>query len=116
MRSAPLKDLKPGMVLARDVENSEGYRILARGTVLSDTKISLLEGWNVIDVLIEDAKPPAPAAQGEAVAAAADAARASRAAERLKTMFDGRLANPWMKALCAEAGKRLDLSPFWRNR
>jgi hypothetical protein len=101
------------MCLARDVENAEGYRILARGTALSETQIALLEGWGVIDVLIEDAKAPVAAPQDAPADPAAPAA-ASEAAVRLKARFEGRLANNWMKALYAEAEKRLGSSPFWK--
>ena len=99
----------PGFVLARDVEDSDGYKLLKMGTVLSNSQISLLVGWKVAEVWVEDAKAPlevpAKSVPGPAAAAAGPVFDAAR--ESLKKRFEGRLVNPWIKALYAEAEKRI---------
>jgi putative nucleotidyltransferase with HDIG domain len=57
----PLLELRPGLVLAEEVESPDGrYRLLA-GQVLTAAHIRLLRGWHAREIAI---RPPAPAKDG----------------------------------------------------
>jgi hypothetical protein len=112
VEQVPLKRLAAGMVLARDVENIEGQRILAKGTALTGTRIALLTRWGVTDVMIEPPKPAPPPKEAEPrhIDDGLDLAR-----KRLRESFQGRLANDCMKTLYTEAEKRLGSRAPWRS-
>ena len=118
MRQVDFEDLEPGFVLAKDVERADGSKLLGRGTVLSETQMALLESWKVRQVWIEDAPSPE---QEEAESAETkldqenDSPLLKAARKRLRDRFEGRLVNPWMEALYAEASERLATSRYWRS-
>lgn len=111
MRLIPLDEVEAGMVLARDVENSNGYRILGKDTVITESQIALLEGWGVLDVLIKDG--PAPSEEESAPESQGSGGHLEARREKLKKSFEGVLVNEWMNALYAEAENRLDVKRFW---
>jgi hypothetical protein len=116
MRNIKSDEYKPGLVLARDIEDAAGYKLLKVGTVLSDAQIALLVSWKVREIWVEDAKAAAAAAGGgggEARQAAKDSALEA-AKKNLRKRFEGQLVNPWMKALYAEAEKRIGEKHPWR--
>jgi len=112
VQQVPLKRLAAGMVLARDVENGEGQRILAKGTALTDTRIALLTRWHIAEVMVEPPKPAEAPKESEPrhVDDGLDLAR-----KRLRESFQGRLVNDSMKTLYTEAEKRLGSRAPWRS-
>ena len=117
MRSVKKGGFEPGLVLARDVEDAEGYKLLRKGTVLTDAHVSLLESWKVLEAWVEDqpAAQPQPEKPKQAVPQKAPANAILDAAKlRLRQRFEGSLVSPWMTALCEEAEKRLATPRFWR--
>ena len=115
MRNIKSDEYKPGLVLARDIEDAAGYKLLKVGTVLSDAQIALLVSWKVREIWVEDAKAaaaPAASAGGEARRSEVDPVLEA-AKENLRKRFEGRLVNPWMKALYAEAEKRIGEKRPW---
>ncbi len=116
MRSVKIKELKSGLILARDVEDAAGNRLLTVGTTLSKGHMALLEGWRIAEVWVEDAvtavaeapaEPETPATKDAGEEALAEAKK------RLAARFEGRERNAWMKALHEEAAKRLAAPRFW---
>jgi len=122
MKSVKVKGLKAGFVLARDVEDAAGYKLLKEGTVLSDAHVALLRSWKIPEVWVEESvrargEPEAPKA-GHAAGGdekKREDALLEEGRSRLRRRFEGRLTNPWMKALYAEAEKRLLVPRFWRQ-
>ncbi|MCD6404293.1 MAG: hypothetical protein J7M19_00535 [Planctomycetes bacterium] len=113
MHKVKIEDLETGKVTARSVEDHNGYRILAKGTVLTERQIALLVDWKVLDVWVEDevAEPDELEAAESAEEEALDKAR-----ERLAALFEGRETNAWMEALHEEAEKRLAVGRFWQEQ
>jgi hypothetical protein len=98
------------MVLAQDVENYKGARILTKGAILTDALIALLHHWKVAEVFVDPELArvePAPAPVPETDWAL------ERAKKRLAEKFDGNLVNDWMKALLDETEKRLERPKYW---
>ena len=57
MKELYLKDLQPGMMIARDVYNPNNYRImLQQGSILTETSIAHLESHGIFKVFVEDKK------------------------------------------------------------
>jgi hypothetical protein len=113
MRKVKVRELVAGMVLASDVEDANGYRILARGTVLTDSLIGRMSEWRVQEVAVEEEM----AAEEEVEQAKSDEQTAlEKAARRLKEKFEGALVNPWMESLYREAEKRLGVARYWKTR
>jgi hypothetical protein len=122
MKSVKVKGLKVGFILARDVEDAAGYKLLKEGTVLSDAHVALLRSWKIPEVWVEESARARPEAQAPKADHAADEdkkkgedALLEQERARLMRRFEGRLTNPWMKALYAEAEKRLLVPRFWRQ-
>ncbi len=113
MRKLRVEGLEAGMVLAGDVEDHEGYRILARGTVLTAKQLELLSMWRVVEVMVEDEKADQQTQQAamEAEDELLDAAR-----RRLRALFEGRVVNEWMEALLREAERRLSVPRYWKTQ
>jgi len=109
MHKVKVEELESGMILARDVEDQGGYRILGAGSKLSESQIALLESWSVIDVWIDDDTP-----EEEEPAQEADGLEEAR--ERLRARFEGRLVNEYMERLYEQAEERLAVPRFWKNR
>ncbi len=74
--------LRPGMVVGRDVKDCNGRLLVAAGAALTDNHIRVLKIWGVVEAEVEEnaqagETPPFPAAIDPAIAAAAaDAVRA----------------------------------------
>ena len=113
MRKIEVDEVQAGMILAADVEDSNGYRILSRGTVLTDKQIALLATWRVGEVVVEDA-PAEEETLEAALSADEEALKAAR--ERLAQRFEGSLTNPWMKALYEAAEARLAVPRYWKTQ
>jgi len=113
MRKLGLDELEAGMVLAVDVEVHDGFRVLARGTVLTEKQLDLLSTWNVLEVAVEDEK--ADKGAHEAAVKAEDEALAA-ARRRLAKLFEGQITNEWMEALHGEAEKRLAVPRYWQTQ
>ncbi len=113
MHKVNIEDLEAGKVTARSVEDRNGYRILAKGTVLTERQISLLVDWKVLDVWVEDevAEPEELEAAESAEEEALDEAR-----RRLASLFEGRETNTWMETLHKEAETRLTVPRFWEKQ
>ncbi|MHC4713476.1 MAG: hypothetical protein ACYTAN_09445 [Planctomycetota bacterium] len=112
MHKVKVGELEAGMVLATDVDDRNGYRILARGTVLTDSQIELLTGWRVFEVAVEEEM----AGREEVEQAKSDEQHAIEAAKRrLKEQFEGSLVNPWMESLYREAEARLEVPRYWKT-
>ncbi len=111
-QQVPLGSVTAGMVLSRDVESADGYRILAKGTVLTDSQIGLLVRWRIDDVFVDPPAPPVDrqAPEPEPVDPVLETAR-----RRLEGSFAGSLVNDWMLTLYAEAAKRLVAPRPWRQ-
>jgi len=113
------------MVLGRDVEGRDGYRLLGKGTVLTKAQVALLESWKVAEVWIEEAgdaaaaeevteaEAPAAEEQGEAKSEEDEALEAAKA--RIEKSFAGARVNAWMEALCEAATERAMKPRFWRT-
>jgi hypothetical protein len=117
MRNVKKGEFEPGLVLSRDVEDAEGYKLLRKGTVLTDAHVALLESWKVLEIWTEEQKAakPAPEKAKEAEPPRSGGNAILEAAKlRLRARFEGSLVNPWMTALCNEAEKRLATPRFWR--
>ena|GEM_PF-1367274 len=117
MRMVDFEELKPGLVLAKDVEHADGSKLLGRGTILSPAQIALLESWRVKQVWIEDG-PVAEEEEADSAETKLDEESESpvlaAARKRLRDRFKDRLVNPWMESLYAEADKRLSTPRYWR--
>ena len=48
-----LTQLKPGMVISKDVQNFQGLLLLKEGTVLTEKNIKVLKSWGVTSVEID---------------------------------------------------------------
>ncbi len=113
MHKVNVKELTAGMVLAADVEDANGYRILGRGTVLTDGLIARMAEWKVREAAVEEEM----AAEEEVEQAKSEEQTAlEKARRRLKEKFEGSLVNPWMQALHREAEARLAVPRYWRTR
>lgn len=106
-------ELEPGMVLAVDVDDHNGYRILAKGTALTQKQLELLSTWQVFEVAVEEKKAEEEV-QEAAEQAEDDALEAAK--RRLEKLFEGRLVNEWMEALHREAEKRLAVPRYWKTQ
>lgn len=113
MGKLKVDELDPGMVLAADVDDHNGYRILAKGTVLTQKQLELLLTWEVFEVVVEEKKAEEPV-QEAAKQAEDEALEAAR--RRLEKLFEGRLVNEWMEALYREAQKRLPVPRYWKTQ
>lgn len=113
MRKVDVEDLEAGMLLATDVDDHNGYRILAKGTVLTRKQIALLTTWHVLEAMVED-EVARQEELGAALSAEDEAIEAAR--KRLSSRFEGRLENIWMKALHEGAEKRLAVPRFWKTQ
>lgn len=117
MRKVAIDDLEPGMILSRDVDTQNGSRILVKGALLSETAIALLAKRRVLDVWVEDKSAVPDEAPSEEDSVDEEEAREAleAAIARLERRFEGRLVNPWMRALCEGAKERLAVPRFWRE-
>jgi len=113
MRKLGLDELEAGMVLAADVEVHDGFRVLARGTVLTERQLDLLSTWNVLEVAVEDEKADKGAHEAAVKAEDEELAAARR---RLAELFEGQITNEWMEALYREAEKRLAVPRYWKTQ
>jgi len=59
MPKIPVEQLKPGMKLARPLENSSGMVLMAEGTELTEARISKIENMGVDSVYIDGPTRPA---------------------------------------------------------
>jgi hypothetical protein len=77
-----LEDLKPGMILAADLVETDGRLLLPLGTVLTDRHLRYFQMWGVLGVEIEgdDAEAEKPAPVDPALHAAVEARLALRRA------------------------------------
>jgi riboflavin biosynthesis pyrimidine reductase len=96
-----LKDLKPGMVLAEQVRNSQGVTLLTRGKILDERNIRIMKAWGVGRIWVE----------GGAETEGSESASAEKDAElieaALRAKFAGNTDDPVMEAIMKTAGKRL---------
>ena len=53
-----IADLKPGMVLAKSVQNSQGVLLLDAETKLTKKNIRIFKSWGVIEVFIKGNQNP----------------------------------------------------------
>jgi hypothetical protein len=53
MKSLRLKDLTPGMVTAKPVQNLQGVLLLNSGVELSEKNIWIMRSWGVTEVWVE---------------------------------------------------------------
>lgn len=113
MQQVPRERLVAGMVLARDVENYQGNRILTKGAVLTDSLIALLRHWKVAEVFVEPEQPKAEEKPAQPAAAPDHALDVEK--KRLNEIFDGSLVNGWMNELRNETEKRLGVHRFWKS-
>jgi len=115
MTKVNIRELRTGMVLARDVEDDSGYKLLGKGTALTAAQIASLDGWKVIDVWVDEEKPAKESGKGAARETRREPSALEEARKRLRARFEGRLTNQWMKSLLAEAEARLSAPRFWRG-
>ncbi|MBP8695592.1 MAG: hypothetical protein KBH73_03940 [Syntrophobacterales bacterium] len=59
MPKIPVEQLRPGMKLARPLENSSGMVLMAAGTELTEARISKIENMGVDSVYIDGPSRPA---------------------------------------------------------
>jgi hypothetical protein len=59
MPKIPVEQLKPGMKLARPLQNSSGMVLMAEGTELTEARISKIENMGVDSVFIDGPSKPA---------------------------------------------------------
>ena len=59
MPKIPTEQLKPGMKLARPLQNSSGMVLMAEGTELTEARISKIENMGVDSVYIDGPSRPA---------------------------------------------------------
>ncbi len=59
MPKIPIEQLKPGMKLARPLQNSSGMVLMAEGTELTEARISKIENMGVDSVYIDGPSRPA---------------------------------------------------------
>jgi hypothetical protein len=59
MPKIPVEQLKPGMKLARPLQNSSGMVLMAEGTELTEARISKIENMGVDSVFIDGPSRPA---------------------------------------------------------
>ena len=113
MHKVKVSELAAGMVLAVDVDDANGYRILARGTVLTESQIARMAEWKVREVAIEEEV----AGEEEVEQAESDEqVDLEKARQRLRDKFAGSLVNPWMQSLYSEAEARLGVPRYWKKR
>ncbi len=55
------EELKPGMVVARDVKNIDGMLLVPSGCELSERQIDILQAWGVTEMEIEASEEQAKA-------------------------------------------------------
>lgn len=56
MAATKLKNLKPGMILDRDVEDLNGRMLLTQGTKINEKHLKILKTWGVTEVTIREAR------------------------------------------------------------
>ncbi len=61
MKKISTSQLVPGMVVGEDVLSFDRRTVLSKGTVLTDTLITRIELYGVLNVYIDDSKPEEPA-------------------------------------------------------
>jgi len=113
MIQVTIGELEAGMVLAADVEDNRGYRILAKDTVLTEKLLALLSSWRVEHVLVEESKAT-PEGLDAALSAEEEALREAKS--RLAKKFEGAEINEWIETLHLEAQKRLSLPRYWKTQ
>ncbi len=59
MPKIPVEQLRPGMKLARPLENTSGMVLMAEGTELTEARISKIENMGVDSVYIDGPSQPA---------------------------------------------------------
>ncbi|NPV04199.1 MAG: hypothetical protein HPY67_05640 [Syntrophaceae bacterium] len=59
MPKIPVEQLRPGMKLARPLENASGMVLMAEGTELTEARISKIENMGIDSVTIEGPSRPA---------------------------------------------------------
>lgn len=59
MPKIPIEQLKPGMKLARPLQNSSGMVLMAEGTELTEARISKIENMGIDSVFIDGPSRPA---------------------------------------------------------
>jgi len=59
MPKIPVEQLKPGMKLARPLENASGMVLMAEGTELTEARISKIENMGIDSVYIDGPSRPA---------------------------------------------------------
>jgi hypothetical protein len=59
MPKIPVEQLKPGMKLARPLQNSSGMVLMAEGAELTEARISKIENMGVDSVFIDGPSQPA---------------------------------------------------------
>ena len=114
MRKVRVDQLEAGMVLAADVEDLNGKKMLSEGTVITEKQLTLLTSRHVFEVLVEDAKASKEDVEAVEAADSAEDAALEAAKERLAASFEGCKPNEWMERLHKEAEKRLSVPRFWR--
>ncbi len=60
MPKIPAEQLRPGMKLARPLQNSSGMVLMAEGTELTEARITKIENMGVESVYIDGPSRPAP--------------------------------------------------------
>ena len=53
METIRVGDLKNGMVLAEDVHDMYGRRLLTAGSIINDKNLTILQTWGITDVAID---------------------------------------------------------------
>lgn len=66
MKRVTARQLMPGMVAAEDIFSLNNQLLIPRGTVLTDTAITILEMYNIISIRVEDAQTPVDDAEDSA--------------------------------------------------
>jgi hypothetical protein len=117
MINVRVDELAAGTVLAADVEDTSGHKMLSAGTIITEKHLALLVSRQILDVMIDETAAPEATEEagedcdGEREDTALDAAR-----ERLANLFAGDGQDKWTSALHEEAEKRLTVARFWATK
>ena len=60
-----IEDIKPGMILAHPVKNSQGVLLLEAGAKITKKNIRIFKSWGVTDVTVKGPKSRANGATGQ---------------------------------------------------